>query len=118
MNKEKSKDLTVDQITDAKRLCDVIRGVPNSKRQVFELVMLAYLDPSANLTKALGLEPENETGAICEIFEKTMEFEDIPEGYGITAYEEGIDVITSSIYMHSVESKLNVALQREIVLRR
>lgn len=81
-------------------------------------VLVIDLDPSANLTKSLGLEPQNETGAICEIFEKTMEFEDIPEGYGITAYEEGIDVITSSIYMHSVESKLNVALQREIVLRR
>lgn len=44
MDKEKSKDLTVDQITDAKRLCDVVRGVPNNKRQVFELVMLAYLN--------------------------------------------------------------------------
>lgn len=81
-------------------------------------VLVIDLDPSANLTKCLGLYPENETGAICDILEKTMNCEDIPEGYGIVEYEEGIDVITSSIYMHAVESKLNAAFQREIVLRR
>lgn len=44
MNREKSEALTYEQITDARRLCDVIRGVPNGKRQIFELVMLAYLN--------------------------------------------------------------------------
>lgn len=81
-------------------------------------VLAIDLDPSANLTKCLGLTPEDETGAICEIIGKTIECEDVPEGYGITTHEEGVDVITSSIYLHTYESKLNAAFQREIVLRR
>lgn len=81
-------------------------------------VLVIDLDPSANLTKCLGLEPENETGAICEIIGKMIECEDIPEGFGISTHEEGIDVITSSVYLHTYESKLQAAFQREIVLRR
>lgn len=81
-------------------------------------VLVIDLDPSANLTKALGLEMNPDIGSICEIFEKSINFEDIPEGYGITHQEEGIDVITSSKGLHLYESKLAAAFQREIVLRR
>lgn len=44
MNKQMCEELTSEQITNAKPLCDMIRGVPNGKRQVFELVALAYLN--------------------------------------------------------------------------
>jgi len=81
-------------------------------------VLVIDLDPSANLTKALGLVADTNIGSICEIIDKTIDFEDIPEGYGITHQEEGIDVITSSKKLHDYESKLTAAFQREIVLRR
>jgi len=81
-------------------------------------VLVIDLDPSANLTKCLGLTPENETGAICDIIGKMIDCEDVPEGFGITTHEEGIDVITSSLFLHQYESQLNAAYQREIVLRR
>lgn len=81
-------------------------------------ILVVDLDPSANLTKSLGMNPENETGAICDIIGKMIECEDIPDGFGITAHEEGIDVITSSVFLHQYESKLNDTFQRELVLRR
>lgn len=39
-----NEDLTSEQITDAKRLCDVIKSVPDGKRPLFEAVMLAYMN--------------------------------------------------------------------------
>lgn len=81
-------------------------------------ILAVDLDPSANLTKCLGLDPEDETGAIYEIIGKMIECEELEEGYGITKHSEGIDVITSSLFLHQYESRLNAAFQREIVLRR
>lgn len=81
-------------------------------------VLVIDLDPSANLTKALGLTADSETGSICEILEKSINFEEILEGFGIVHQEEGIDVITSSKELHVYESKLASAQMREIVLRR
>lgn len=43
MNKA-NEPLTSGQITDARRLCEVIKGVPGKKRPVFELIMLAYMN--------------------------------------------------------------------------
>jgi chromosome partitioning protein len=80
-------------------------------------VLAVDLDPSANLTKILGLVPENGVGAICEIFEKSIKCEDIPKGLGIVRQQEGIDVITSSNNLHAYETQLVSAMQREIVLR-
>ena len=82
-------------------------------------VLVVDIDPSANLTKALGVVvPNGEVGAICNILEKVMECEDIPKGYGIVHQDEGIDVISSSDYLHTVESKIMISMQREIVLRK
>ncbi|SHO50162.1 hypothetical protein [Anaerocolumna xylanovorans] len=44
MGKVNNEPLTSEQITDAKRLCEVIRGVPGGKRPIFEIVMLAYMN--------------------------------------------------------------------------
>lgn len=77
------------------------------------------LDPSASLTKVFLKNPNcDEKGSICEIIEDTIEMEDIPEGYGITHLEEGTDLIMSSMRLHATESKLQDAMQKEIVLRR
>ena len=81
-------------------------------------VLAIDVDPSANLTKCLGMSPENEVGSICEIIAKSIEVEDFPENFGIEHQEEGIDIVTSSGALHAYESKLSDALQREIVLRR
>lgn len=43
MGKNK-EPLTSGQITDARRLCEVIKGVPGEKRPIFEIVMLAYMN--------------------------------------------------------------------------
>ena len=81
-------------------------------------VLVVDLDPSANLTKCLGLSQSGEEGTICEIIGAYIECEDVPEGFGIVKSEEGIDVITSSNALHCYESKLAAAYQREVVLRR
>lgn len=81
-------------------------------------VLVVDLDPSANLTKALGLVANTDTGSICEILDKAIGFESIPEDFGISHQEEGIDVITSSKELHLYESKLAAAFQREVILRR
>ena len=44
MGKTKNETLTSEQITDARRLCEVIKGVPSGKRPIFEIVMLAYMN--------------------------------------------------------------------------
>lgn len=44
MSRAKNEPLTSEQITDARRLCDVIKGVPGGKRPLFEIVMLAYMN--------------------------------------------------------------------------
>lgn len=44
MGKAKNEPLTSEQITDARRLCEVIKGVPGGKRPIFEIVMLAYMN--------------------------------------------------------------------------
>lgn len=81
-------------------------------------VLAVDLDPSANLTKALGMEiPNDGEGEICHIFDKMIECEEIPAGYGILPQEEGIDAITSSSHLHAVESRLETAMQREVMLR-
>ena len=82
-------------------------------------VLAIDIDPSANLTKSLGVRlPDNEPGGICDIMEKSIEIEDFEEGLGIYHHEEGIDLVTSSNSLHVYENKLNEAFQREIVLRR
>ena len=81
-------------------------------------VLAVDLDPSANLTKCMGLAASGEEGAICEIMGAYIECEDVPEGFGIVHSEEGIDIITSSNALHCYESKLAAAYQREVVLRR
>ena len=81
-------------------------------------VLAIDLDPSANLTKCMGLAVSGEEGAICEIMGAYIECEDVPEGFGIVHSEEGIDIITSSNALHCYESKLAAAYQREVVLRR
>lgn len=44
MGKTKNEPLTSGQITDARRLCEVIKGVPGGKRPIFEIVMLTYMN--------------------------------------------------------------------------
>ena len=38
------ESLTSGQITDARRVCEVIKDVPGEKRPIFEIVMLAYMN--------------------------------------------------------------------------
>lgn len=44
MRNNQNKPLTPDQVTDAKCLCEVIRGIPDRKRPIFEIAMLAYMN--------------------------------------------------------------------------
>lgn len=81
-------------------------------------VLAVDLDPSANLTMSLGMDvPQEGEGEICHILDRMIECEDVPAGYGIQPQEEGIDIITSSSHLHSVESRLETAMQREVMLR-
>lgn len=44
MGNAKDKTLNSGQITDARRLCEVIKDVPSGKRPIFEIAMLAYMN--------------------------------------------------------------------------
>lgn len=80
-------------------------------------VLVLDIDPSMSLTSLLDLKPTDGDETIADIIENEIEMNDMPMGYGIRSYEEGIDVITSSARLHSTEQKLNQAMQREVVLR-
>lgn len=81
-------------------------------------VLAVDLDPSANLTTALGIMVGENQKTILDIFKLAKDCEDIPQGYGIFEHEEGIDVICSVKELHSFENELISAIQREVVLRR
>ena len=44
MGKENKNGYTPEQISDAEKLCQLINSVPESKRSVFSIVMLAYMN--------------------------------------------------------------------------
>lgn len=85
-------------------------------------VLVIDLDPSMNLTKCMGMGERNATIkqdiTICDILDKSIEYEDVPDGYGIYHQEEGVDIIISSDKLRAYEDKVFMAPQREIVLRR
>ena len=81
-------------------------------------VLAIDLDPSANLTTALGIQVSGEQKTILDIFKLSKDCEDIPERYAIVNHAEGIDVICSVRELHAFETELICAIQREIVLRR
>lgn len=81
-------------------------------------VLAIDLDPSANLTTALGIHVSKDQKTILDIFKLSKDCEDIPEDCAIVKHEEGIDVICSVKELHAFESELICAIQREIVLRR
>lgn len=81
-------------------------------------VLAIDLDPSASLSKSLGVNSTEEKGTICNILDYSIDCEEIPDGCGIVHQEEGIDIITSSRHLRAYESKLMETMQRELVLQR
>lgn len=83
-------------------------------------VLVIDSDPSGNLTFFLGVGSKDEQGrgTICSIIEKVIDCEDIPVGFGIASHDEGIDIITSSVHLHSVVDKMQSTFQREIIFKR
>jgi len=58
MGKTKNEPLTSEQITDARRLCEVLKKVPDGKRPMFEIVMLAYMNGmEAGVAYAQDMKP-------------------------------------------------------------
>ena len=71
-------------------------------------VLAIDLDPSANLTTALGIHVTKEQKTILDIFKLSKDCENVPEGYAIMQHEEGIDVICSVKELHAFESELKL----------
>lgn len=44
MGKENKNGYTPEQISDAEKLCQLINSMPEGKRSVFSVVMLAYMN--------------------------------------------------------------------------
>ena len=44
MKATKEKGYTPEQISDAEKLCQLINSIPEGKRSVFSVVMLAYMN--------------------------------------------------------------------------
>jgi len=80
-------------------------------------VLAVDLDPSASLTKSLGVVPDNNVGTICGVFDKGIRGDDYPENYGIIQHKEGIDIIASTSELNEYEIRLISACQREVILR-
>ena len=91
-------------------------GLSNKGKKVLAI----DLDPSANLTKSLGITQADyeDIGTITEIFHLSMDFSDIDADFGIVHHPDGIDVIPSTHFLHNCESKLMSAIQKEQVLKR
>lgn len=81
-------------------------------------VLCIDFDPSANLSKGLGIVNDDELGGICNILDLSLAYEDFPQDAEILHTEDGVDIVTSSNELHEYEDTLVVAPQREIVLRR
>lgn len=81
-------------------------------------VLAIDLDPSASLSKSLGLNAAKERGTICDILDYCIDCEKVPDDIGIVRQDEGIDMITSSRDLRVYESKLQEAMQRELVIQR
>lgn len=80
-------------------------------------VLAIDLDPSMNLTTSLGLREIAEEKSISDIYSLVLNNEEVPEGFGIHHYDEGIDVICCSKSMRRTESDLNAASMKEVRLR-
>lgn len=86
-------------------------------------VLVIDLDPSGNLTSFLGVGNTDSQGrgTICSILENIVDSgdcENFPERFGIEKHVEGIDIITSSVHLHSVVAKMQSTFQREVILKK
>ena len=96
----------------------LVKNLAVGLAKLFKKKVLAIdLDPSANLTKALGIERDMIKESICDVFDKGMEGVDTDKNFAIFKNDEGIDVIASVDDLHDYELKLALAYQRETLLR-
>ena len=95
-----------------------VKNVSTGLAKKGKKVLAIDLDASANLTAALGFDESEIDKNIVGIFNKTMNFEEVEEGFGILSHKENIDIITSCDELHTIESNLSNSMERETVLRR
>lgn len=94
-----------------------VKNLSTALAMLNKRVLVVDLDPSANLTKALGIELNMISESICDVFDKGIVGEEVSKDFAIIKHPEGIDVIASTDDLHDYEIKLALAYQRETLLR-
>ena len=79
-------------------------------------VLAVDLDSSASLTTSLGVDDSMYEHTICDVFNKLIAYEDIPEKFAIIHQNEKIDLIPSEYNLREYDVKINAATDREYLL--
>ncbi len=83
-----------------------------------EKVLLVDADPQASLTVCLGTRiPDELETSIATVMQSVIEEKPPPDGYGIIAHEEGVDLLPANIELSAFEVSLTNVMSREYVLR-
>jgi chromosome partitioning protein len=83
-----------------------------------EKVLLVDADPQASLTVCLGIRiPDELETSIATVMQSVIEEKPPPDGYGIIAHEEGVDLLPANIELSAFEVSLTNVMSREYVLR-
>ncbi len=83
-----------------------------------ERVLLVDADPQASLTICLGIRiPDELETSIASVMQSVIEEKPPPDGYGIIAHEEGVDLLPANIELSAFEVSLTNVMSREYVLR-
>ncbi|MBR0312176.1 MAG: ParA family protein [Oscillospiraceae bacterium] len=83
-----------------------------------ERVLLVDADPQASLTICLGIRiPDELETSLASVMQSVIEEKPPPDGYGIIAHEEGVDLLPANIELSAFEVSLTNVMSREYVLR-
>lgn len=83
-----------------------------------ERVLLVDADPQASLTVCLGIKvPDELETSIASVMQSVIDEKPPPDGYGIIAHEEGVDLLPANIELSAFEVSLTNVMSREYVLR-
>ena len=83
-----------------------------------EKVLLVDADPQASLTVSLGIKsPDDLDVTIATVMQRVIDERPPPDGYGIIAHIEGVDLLPANIELSAFEVGLANVMSREYVLR-
>lgn len=81
-------------------------------------VLLIDADPQGSLTISMGYkEPDKLENTIADVFEKTVNDEELTEDFALLQYSENVDLLPANIELSAVEISLVNTMSREMILK-